>query len=154
MFLFPSQHLSDMLTKYFTEDAQMKLYRDTVMQIMKQSCGKIPLDVSDSVIATFELSTSGWVGCSPGKETYLEYYATEIKLNETFNIFVSNYRRGYQGLNTARVQIGAKFNTRTRDILFLPPRYSVTYTCVFSIPQRTVTFLTRTWRSLGTSIFL
>ena len=113
----------------------MKLYRGTAMLIMKQSCGKIPLDVSDSVIATFELNTSGWVGCSPGKESYQAYYATEIKLNETFNIFVSNCRRGYQGLNTARAQIGAKFNTRTRDILFLPPQYSVTYTHVSSLPH-------------------
>ena len=111
-FHFPTQCLSDVLTKYFTEDSQMKLYRGTVKVIMKRGKSKIPLDVSHSVIDNFELNTSGWVGCSPAREAYQAYYSAEIKLNETFNSFVSNYRRGYQGPNTARAQIGAKFNTR------------------------------------------
>ena len=35
-------------------------------------------------------------------------YEEEIKLNSEFHVFVSNYRLGYQGPNTAQDQIGSK----------------------------------------------
>lgn len=43
------------------------------------------------------------------KKLYKDTYATEIELNETFNVFVSNFKLAYQGPNTAQAQIGSKY---------------------------------------------
>ena len=60
----------------------------------------------------FEVGLSAWSAhLSQDKEAYLDSYAVEINLNDTFNTFVSNFQLAYQGPNTARHQIGAKFNT-------------------------------------------
>ena len=42
---------------------------------------------------------------------YEAEYAEEIKLKEEFNRFVTNFQLAYQGPNTARAQIGSKYDT-------------------------------------------
>ena len=48
----------------------------------------------------------------PARENYEAAYSEEMKLNEEFHKFVANFQLAYQGPNTARDQIGAKYDTR------------------------------------------
>ena len=45
------------------------------------------------------------------QKAHKKYYSDEIKLNETFQRFASNVYLAYQGPNTARAQIGSRFDT-------------------------------------------
>ena len=44
-----TQHLCDSLTRYFTMESQVKLYRTTVLTIMNSGHGDIPLQVEEQV---------------------------------------------------------------------------------------------------------
>ena len=64
------------------------------------------------MFATFSDQTLHCSGtASAARDAYNKYYSDEVKLNDTFNRFASNYRLAYQGPNTAHAQIGAKFDT-------------------------------------------
>ena len=57
------------------------------------------------------------------KEQHNDTYASERKLNETFNTFVTNFKRIYQGPNTVEAQIGSSSNPKpfySEDIEPLP----------------------------------
>ena len=61
---------------------------------------------------TFNFQTLHCSGIvSAAREAYKEKYSAEIDLNNEFNKFTSNYRLAYQGPNTARAQIGVRFDT-------------------------------------------
>ncbi len=57
-------------------------------------------------------------------------YKEEIKLNEDFQTFVSNIRRAYEGLNTARDQI--KSENRDGDVIKLAI-YSLHHAFLYSL---------------------
>ena len=63
------------------------------------------------VFTTFELKTNDCVGYETlTKKLYKDTYAEEIELNETFNVFVTNFKLAYQGPNMAQAQIGSKYD--------------------------------------------
>ena len=65
------------------------------------------------MFTTFELKTKDCVGYETlTKKMYKDTYTAEIELNETFNVFVTNFKLAYQGPNTAQAQIGSKYNTK------------------------------------------
>ena len=49
------------------------------------------------------------------QKAYENYYSAEIELNETFNMFASNFCLAYQGPNTARAQIGSKVDAKLSE---------------------------------------
>ena len=64
------------------------------------------------VFTVFELKTKDCQGYETlTKKLYKDTYAQEIELNETFNVFVNNFKVAYQGPNTARGQLGSKYET-------------------------------------------
>ena len=66
----------------------------------------------NQVINTFDAKTHACTGTiSPAKEQYDSLYRAETHLNDTFHKFVYNYQLAYQGPNTARAQIGSRFET-------------------------------------------
>jgi len=98
-------------------DSQVKLYCGTVLTIMNSGRGEIPLQVEEQVFATFSDRTLHCSGtASAARDAYNKYYSDEVKLNDTFNRFASNYRLAYQGPNTAHAQIGARFDTKYSDL--------------------------------------
>ena len=69
-------------------------------------------------LANFDVKTKDGKGTmSGGREEYHIEYSTETQLNEMFNAFVTNYQRAYEGPNTARAQIGAKYVTGTSSVV-------------------------------------
>ena len=72
----------------------------------------------------FELKTKSCKGHETlTKKQYNDTYASERKLNETFNTFVTNFKRIYQGPNTVEAQIGSSSNSEScysEDIEPLP----------------------------------
>ena len=60
---------------------------------------------------------------SEAKVEYSALYTSEVELNDVFNKFVTNFQLVYQGPNTARAQIGAKFNTSKICVPLLLQRY-------------------------------
>ena len=68
------------------------------------------------------MKTRDCQGCETlTRKLYKDTYAEEIELNETFNIFVNNFKMAYQGPNTARAQIESKYdNTYSEGDELLP----------------------------------
>ena len=75
-------------------------------------------------LKVFELKTKSCKGHETStKEQYNKTYASERKLNETFNTFVTNFKRIYQGPNTVEAQIESSSNSEScysKDIEPLP----------------------------------
>ena len=70
------------------------------------------------MLEAFEVRTKSCKGhVTTARENYNTTYAMEQELNETFNTFVKNYRRAYEGPNTAQAQILGKFPTAYTDYL-------------------------------------
>ena len=48
---------------------------------------------------------------------YNATYAVELELNKAFHSFVTNYQLSYQGQNSAKVQVGSKYDNDYSDFL-------------------------------------
>lgn len=109
-----SQNLSEVLLDHFDQDAQVKLYRSTVITVMWKGWEvKIKHTVPPSVVSDFHVKTTHCEApSSQRRQDYEKRYLQELKLNETFNTFVSNFCVAYEGPNTVQAQIGAKFDIR------------------------------------------
>ena len=67
----------------------------------------------NQMVNNFDAKTRDSTGiASPAWVQYENEYSEELQLNETFHKFSVNYKLAYQGPNTARVQVGAKYDTR------------------------------------------
>ena len=101
------------------------------------------------MIGNFDARTKHSSGAAiPAQERYEAEYSEELRLNTEFNQFVANFRLAYQGPNTARAQIGAKYDTGE---LRLPPAMVGGSTRLSFSPQITVTSWTRIIPSRETS---
>ena len=58
------------------------------------------------------MKTKDCQGCETlSRKLYKDTYTEEIELNETFHLFVNNFKMAYQGPNTAMKQINSKYDT-------------------------------------------
>ena len=117
---------------YFTSEAQVRLYRSTVVALLKFPLTTMRTAEAAQVVSTallciksvlcvhvfqmvenFDQKTRKGRCCEcPAREQYNKEYEDEIRLNEEFNRFVANFQLAYEGPNTAHAQIGAKYETR------------------------------------------
>ena len=133
LFLPPLQNLCDSLMQYLTTEAQVKLYRSTVVTLLhfptpsmkSSSTAQVwsfmhnltsPLNcllcTHQQMLDAFDAKTKHSTGAVvPAIVAYMAEYSEEMKLNEEFNRFVANFQLAYQGPNTAHAQIGAKYTT-------------------------------------------
>ena len=112
------QCLCDPLTAHLSTDGHVKLYRHTVLTIISQGKGQVPHAIKESAFANFELKTKSCRACEAAAMTrYNATYAAELELNKAFDSFVTNYQLSYQGQNSAKVQVGSKYNGDYSDFL-------------------------------------
>jgi inositol 1,4,5-triphosphate receptor type 1 len=110
--------LCDSLTLYFTSEAQVRLYRSTVVTLLKFPTPSMRTSETAHMLANFDQKTKeGKCAASPTREQYMRDYEEEMRLNEEFDRFVANFQLAYEGPNTAHAQTGAKYDTAYSDFL-------------------------------------
>ena len=74
------QEMADVLSEHLTQDSQMKLYRGTVLTILKKCGEELPLDVNEQVIWSQHIFSKCWM-CKIKLDgfTKINYYKWLIK---------------------------------------------------------------------------
>jgi hypothetical protein len=104
--------LCDILMVYFTSEAQVRLYRSTVVTLVKFPTAAMRTADVENMLENFDRNTrEGKCAYCPAREQYIQEYEDEIGLNEEFDRFVAYFQQAYEGPNTAHAQTGSKYDT-------------------------------------------